>query len=135
MRFARGVSKCCQNTTRHSIIEDTMISYEDFIKTELRVGTIRAAERVEGSDKLIRFSVDVGETDEAGIEKPRQIVAGIGKGYTPEDLISRQIVVVINLEPRKLMGLESQGMLLAAGADVPVLLTPDREVPPGSTIK
>ncbi len=111
------------------------ISYDDFIKTELRVGTIRAAERVDGSDKLIRLSVDVGETDEAGIEKPRQIVAGIGKGYTPEDLISRQIVVVINLEPRKLMGLESQGMLLAAGADVPVLLTPDREVPPGSTVK
>ncbi len=111
------------------------ISYDDFVKTELRVGTIRAAERVEGSDKLIRLSVDVGEIDEAGIEKPRQIVAGIGKGYVSEDLVSRQIVVVINLEPRKLMGLESQGMLLAAGADVPVLLTPDREVPPGATVK
>ena len=111
------------------------ISYDDFAKTELRVGTIRAAERVEGSDKLIRLSVDVGETDEASIEKPRQIVAGIGKGYAPEDLVSRQIVVVINLEPRKLMGLESQGMLLAAGADVPVLLTPDREVTPGAVIR
>ncbi|MEK7649413.1 MAG: methionine--tRNA ligase subunit beta [Patescibacteria group bacterium] len=111
------------------------ISYDDFAKTELRVGTIRAAERVEGSDKLIRLSVDTGEVDEASTERPRQIIAGIGKGYAPEDLISRQIVVVINLEPRKLMGLESQGMLLAAGADVPVLLTPDREVPPGATVK
>jgi len=117
------------------MIENMAISYDDFIKTDLRVGTIRAAEPIDGSDKLLRLSVDVGETDEAGIEKPRQIIAGIGKGYTPEDLISRQIIVVINLEPRKLMGLESQGMLLAAGADVPVLLTPEREVPPGAIVK
>ena len=88
---------------------------------------ILQAERVEGSDKLLRLDVDMGER--------RQIVAGIAKAYAPEDLIDRQIIIVANLEPRSLMGLESQGMLLAAsGEKGPVLLRPDEKVVPGSTI-
>lgn len=106
------------------------MTIEEFRKTELRVAKVLTAERVEGSEKLIKLQIDLGE--------PRQLVAGIGKTYTPEDLVGKEIVVVANLEPRKLMGLESQGMLLAAhgeGEDpVPVLLTVERAVPPGSKI-
>jgi methionyl-tRNA synthetase len=88
-----------------------------------------AAERVKKSDKLIKLQVDTGEM--------RQIVAGIGKAYSPEDLVGRKIVVVTNLQPAKLMGVESNGMLLAAtGADgVPVVLTPEKDVEQGSKIK
>lgn len=107
-----------------------MATIDDFKKIELKAGTVKAAERVEGSDKLVKLSVDLGE------ENPRQILAGIGKAYEPEKIIGRQIVVIANLEPRKLMGLESNGMLLAASnADgMPVLLAPDSEVPPGSSV-
>lgn len=104
------------------------MTIDEFRQADLRVGKILSAERVEGSDKLIKIQVDTGE--------PRQLVAGIGKAYEPEDLVGREIVVVANLEPRQLMRLTSQGMLLAAhGEDgVPFLLMPDREVPPGASI-
>ncbi|KKT24341.1 MAG: Methionyl-tRNA synthetase [Candidatus Magasanikbacteria bacterium GW2011_GWA2_43_9] len=106
-----------------------MINYEQFQQTELRAATILATERIEGSGKLLRLRVSLGEEE-------RQILAGIGKRYTPEELIGRQIIIVANLEPRMLMGLESQGMLLAADSpDGPVLLTPDQAVPPGVRIK
>ncbi len=106
-----------------------MITYDDFKKAELVVAKVIAAERVPDSEKLIKLILDVGA-------EQRQIVAGIGKQYEPEQLVGREIVIVANLEPRMLMGLESQGMLLAAhdengGA---VLLAPDREVPVGSQI-
>lgn len=107
-----------------------MIAFEDFKKIELKIGKILAAERVAESDKLIKLRVTLGEEE-------RQLVAGIGKAYEPEALVGREIVVAANLAPRTMMGLESQGMLLAASdADgVPVLLTPDREVSPGSVVK
>ena len=106
-----------------------MINYEQFQQTELRAATILAAERVEGSEKLLRLRVSLGEEE-------RQILAGIGKRYAPEDMVGRQIVIVANLEPRMIMGLESQGMLLAADSpDGPVLLMPDRKVPSGAKIK
>lgn len=106
-----------------------MITYDDFAKLELAVGTITAAERVEGSDKLLKLGVNLGE-------ETRQIVAGIGKSYEPETLMGRQIVVIKNLEPRKLMGLESQGMLLAAdSSEGPTFLTPEAPVNPGSRVK
>jgi methionine--tRNA ligase beta chain len=105
-----------------------MINFEEFQKIDLRVGKIVESERVEGSEKLLKLKVDLG------VEK-RQIVAGIGKFYQPEDLIGREIVVVVNLEPKILKGIESQGMLLAADFEgKPVLLRPDAEVPAGTKI-
>ena len=105
------------------------ISYEDFKRLDLRVAKIIEVERVENSEKLIRLQIDLGE-------EKRQIVAGIGKFYNPEDLINKQIVVVANLEPRKLMGEESQGMLLAASNEDQIsLLIPDQEIPTGAIVK
>jgi methionyl-tRNA synthetase len=112
--------------------EENFIAIEDFIKVELRVGEILEAERVPKSDKLLRFMVDVGE------ENPRQILAGIAEHYEPETLIGKKIVVVANLKPRKLRGLESQGMVCAASVgdgDKPVLATFSEDVPNGARLK
>ncbi|MET0754091.1 MAG: methionine--tRNA ligase [Pyrinomonadaceae bacterium] len=112
--------------------EENFISIDDFIKVELRVGQILEAERVPKSDKLLRFMVDVGE------ENPRQILAGIAEHYEPEKLIGKKIVVVANLKPRKLRGLESQGMVCAASVGEegkPVLATFDEDVPNGARLK
>lgn len=107
-----------------------MISYDDFSKIELKIGTILEAEELKESEKLIKLKVDLGE------EAPRQILAGVKQWYKPEDLVDKQVVVVANLEPRKMMGLESQGMLLAAdGADGPVFLTVPKQVPAGCAIR
>ncbi|HTP56979.1 MAG TPA: methionine--tRNA ligase [Candidatus Paceibacterota bacterium] len=105
-------------------------TYDDFTKLEFRAATVTAAERVEGSEKLIRLQLDLGELG------PRQIVAGIGKAYESAALVGTQIIVVANLEPRTLMGHESNGMLLAArDADgLPVLVRPEKPVPAGSKI-
>lgn len=98
---------------------------------------VLAAERVEGSEKLIKLQIDCGPSASSGQQSgERQIVAGIGKAYEPEALVGKQIVVVANLEPRSLMGLESNGMLLAASDEsAPVLLIPEKTVPPGTGIK
>lgn len=108
---------------------ENVISIQDVMKVELKVGRVVSAERVKKSDKLLRLLVNTGEE--------RQIVAGIGKAYAPEDLTGRKIVVVTNLQPARLMGVESNGMLLAAtGADgVPVIIVPERDVEEGSRIK
>lgn len=104
------------------------IGYEDFQKIDLRVAVIVAAERVPKSEKLIKLKLDIGED--------RTIVAGIGKDYTPEDLIGKSIVVVANLKPAKLMGVESRGMLLAtSGKNGLALLTFDRDAKLGGQIK
>ncbi len=106
-----------------------MITIDDFKKVELKVAKVISAERVEGSDKLLKLQVDLGE-------EKRQIIAGIGKAYEPENLVGKEIIVVANLEPRLLMGLESQGMVLAANSESgPVLLIPDKEVPSGIGIR
>lgn len=106
-----------------------MISIEEFQKADLRIGIVRQAEAVEGSEKLLCLRVLVGEEE-------RQILAGIARSYRPEDLVGRLVVVIVNLEPRALMGRESQGMLLAADTpDGPSLLRPDREAPAGSRIR
>ena len=113
-----------------------MINYDEFRKVELKVGKVISAERVEGSEKLLKLQVDLGEKDETDLPAGRQVVAGIGKNYEPGSLIGKEIIVVANLEPRQLMGIESQGMLLAAdGENGPVILTPNSAVPPGSGIK
>ena len=105
-----------------------MISYEDFAKLDLRITTILSAERMEGSDKMLKLSIDLGS-------EQRTLMAGIGTRYAPEELVGVQIVIIANLEPRKLMGIESQGMLLAAdGESGPVLLMPGNQVAPGSAI-
>jgi len=102
-----------------------MIPYEEFAKLDLRIGKVLLAERVQGSEKLLRLEVDLGA-------EKRQLVAGIGKRYAPEEVVGKKIVVLTNLEPRKMMGLESQGMLLAAWEDNEVvLLTVDKEIKEG----
>ena len=107
---------------------ECMITYDDFKKVELKVVRVLRAERIEGSEKLVRLAVDVGGEE-------RQIIAGIGKRYTPEELVGKHIVIVANLEPRSLMGLESNGMVLAAsGEDGPIILIPERGVSPGAVI-
>jgi methionyl-tRNA synthetase len=110
----------------------TLIGIEDFIKVELRVGEILTAERVPKSDKLLRFTIDLGEA------APRQILAGIAEYYEPDKLVGRKIVVVANLKPRKLRGFESQGMVLAASIGDegrPVLATFAEDVPNGARLK
>ena len=94
-------------------------------------------EPIAGADKLLRLEVDIGsDPSTSSGQETRQLVAGIAQHYTPEALVSREIVVLVNLEPRMLKGVESQGMLLAADDNgTPVLLSPDREVPPGSVVK
>ncbi len=106
-----------------------MIKFQDFQKIELVVGEVLEAEKIEGSEKLILLKVNVGD-------EVRQIVAGIGNFYQPEDLIGKEIVVVVNLEPKKLMGYESQGMLLAAVKEDGelVLVVPEKKIGPGTKI-
>jgi methionyl-tRNA synthetase len=105
------------------------ITIDDFKKVSLRVGKILAAERVPKSTKLLKLQVDIGA-------EQRQVVAGIGTKYAPEDLVGKRVVVVANLKPAKLMGVESQGMVLAAGEEeVSALLTTIEDVAPGSKIK
>jgi len=105
-----------------------MITFEDFKKLEIRIGKILSAQKVKGADKLLKLEVDIGK-------EKRQLVAGIAQYYEPEELINKQIPVLVNLEPRKIRGVESQGMLLAAvEGKAPILLHPDKEVSPGSLI-
>lgn len=112
-----------------------MIPFSDFQKVELRVAKILSAERIEGSEKLLKLQLNAGDMDEAGLPATRQVIAGIGKVYAPENLVDKEIVIVANLEPRMLMGLESRGMLLApSDENGPAFLMPEREVPPGSPI-
>ena len=112
-----------------------MIPFSDFEKVELRIAKILSAERIDGSEKLLKLQLDAGDKNEAGETVSRQILAGIGKVHIPENLVGREIVIVANLESRKLMGFESQGMLLAASDENgPVILMPEREAPPGSPI-
>lgn len=107
-----------------------MISIDDFSKIELKVGTILEAEELVESEKLIKLKVDLGE------EIPRQVLAGIKKWYKAPDLVGKQVVVVANLEPRQMMGLQSQGMMLAADTeDGPIFLTVPKDVTPGTKIR
>lgn len=114
-----------------------MITIDDFAKLDIRIVEILEAERVEGSEKLIKLIVDIGENSENNEHDKRQILAGIGKSYDPKDLISKNAVAIVNLETRMLMGLESQGMILATGdnAESISLLQPDRIVESGNKIK
>ena len=105
------------------------MSIEEFAEIELKIGKVISAERIENSNKLIRLEVDTGEI--------RQIVAGIGRTYSPEDLIGKKLAVVTNLKPVKIMGVESLGMLLAASDSngTMSILIPDKDIKEGSVIK
>ena len=106
-----------------------MITFNDFAKLDIRIGTIISAEKVEDADKLLKLEIDLGE-------EKRQVVSGIADWYKPEDLVGKQVPVLMNLEPRTFKGVESQGMILAAEADdSAVLLHPDKDVPAGSKIR
>lgn len=106
-----------------------MITIDDFKKVELKVGRVLSAESIEGSDKLLKLQVDLGS-------EQRQILSGIAKYYQTHDLVGRQIVVIVNLEPRQMMGLESNGMVIAAGdGEIVALLAPDKDLPAGSSIR
>lgn len=107
------------------------ISIDEFKKVEARIGKVLAAEAVEGSEKLIKLSLDFGE------ESPRQILSGIRQWYTPESLIGKQLLFVTNLAPRSMMGLESQGMLMAVDGPegAPVFIVPETPVNVGSIVR
>jgi methionyl-tRNA synthetase len=136
-----------------------MINYDDFSKIELKTAKVLEASRVEGSEKLLKLILDAGDKDEAGVLINRQVIAGIGKSYSPphpetgcgggpENLIGKQIVIVANLELRKFtikiktadgqveqLILESNGMILAASDENGIaMLVPDKDVKPGSEI-
>jgi len=110
---------------------DPEITIDDFAKIDLRVGLVKSAEPVKGADKLLHLKVDIGEAE------PRTIVAGIAKAYKPEQLIDRKVVIVANLAPRKLRGIESRGMIVAASLpDGPPVLAGFLEtIEPGARLK
>jgi len=107
-----------------------MISFEDFKKVEIRIGKVVDAQKIPEGEKLIKLIFDIGE-------KQIQVMAGIAQWFEdPSVLVGKEMPVVVNLEPKKLRGYESQGMILAADGDgKPVLLHPAQEVPPGSIVK
>jgi len=108
----------------------SLIKFDDFNKIDLRVGTVIFAEEVEGSEKLIRMEVDFG------LLGKRQILAGIKAWYKPQDLMNKQLPFVLNIEPRKMMGLESQGMILAVDSgDKAVIFFLDESVENGAPIR
>jgi methionyl-tRNA synthetase len=107
------------------------IDIEDFGKVDLRVGLVLSAERVKGADKLLHLKVDIGEP------APRTIVAGIAEAYEPEKIVGRKVVIVANLNPRKLRGIESNGMIVAASLEggKPILAGFLEDVPIGARLK
>lgn len=134
-------------------VVDSKITIDDFAKVQIKMGKILAAERIEGSDKLLKLSVDLGEGT------PRTICSGIAQYYSPEDMIGKMVPVITNLAPRKMRGVESNGMVMfaidetpvSASSDIdavtglpseasaklghiPVMLNPVKEVPPGSPV-
>ncbi len=106
-----------------------MITFNDFKKLEIRIGKVLSAEKVEGTDKLMKLEIDFGTGK-------RQLVAGMAEFFEPNHLIGKEFPVLVNLEPRNFKGIESQGMVLAVDVDgKPVLLQPEKEVPPGSIVR
>ena len=110
-------------------MEDKQISIDEFMTVDLRVARVLEAERIEGTDKLLRMQVDLGS-------EQRQLVAGIAQAYAAEDLVGKKIVVVANLKPARVRGVDSQGMLLAADAGGrPIVATFEEDVPLGTRVR
>jgi methionyl-tRNA synthetase len=106
------------------------ISYDDFAKLDIRIGTVLAVEKIENADKLLKCTIDFGALGE------RTIVSGIAEWKQPDDLVGKQLPYIVNLAPRMLRGVESQGMLIAASDDEGVaLILPERNVPRGTKLK
>jgi methionyl-tRNA synthetase len=128
---SEGVEKKSRKTKSDSGSKETAmeIDYSDFEKIQLKTARIIKAERIEGADKLLRIDIEVGD-------EKRQIVAGIALHYKPEELAGKTIVVVANLKPAKIRGVDSNGMLLAAAADGKLrLLSVDGDLPSGAAVK
>jgi methionyl-tRNA synthetase len=124
------VAETSPTAAKAPAVSDGKISIDDFTKIELRVGQVKVAEKVKGADKLLRLEVDIGT-------EVRQLVAGIAEAYAPEALIGRKVVIVANLAPRRLRGLESNGMIVAASLEggKPVLASFLEDVPVGARLK
>jgi len=126
-----------KETPQEPVVEKTVveeqipvINYDQFSQMDIRIGNVISAEKVEKADKLLRLIIDIGEAE------PRQVVAGIAASYTPEDMIGKNMVLLTNLEPRKIRGIESRGMILAATKDgKPIILSPEQVVPAGTKVK
>jgi methionyl-tRNA synthetase len=128
-RKAKGEKKEKAVSENDSTKESGLISIDDFMGVELRTARVLECEKVEGADKLLRLVVDIGT-------ERRQLVAGIAKVYPPEEMIGKSIVVVANLKPAKLRGIESQGMLLAADSgDGPRVVEVPESVAPGTLVR
>ena len=116
-----------------------LVTIKDFQRLDFHVGRVSDACRVEGSGKLLLLRIDLGKASDSDESETkdylRQIVAGIGKAYDPQSLIGRQVVVLVNIEPRMILGVESQGMLIAVDGDNPVLLVPEKEVRDGALLR
>ncbi|MCL7415917.1 MAG: methionine--tRNA ligase [ANME-2 cluster archaeon] len=105
------------------------ITFEDFKTMDIRIGTVVNAETIKGSDKLLKLKVDIGEAE------PRQVVAGIAQTQGPEEMVDKQVVLLANMKPAKLFGVESNGMIMAADEDGAVLLHPERKVENGTVVR
>lgn len=117
------------NTVEEVQVSAPAINFDDFLKVKMAVGKIISAEKLEKSPKLLKLSVDFGEAN------PRQVLSGIAKTFAPEDLIGKSFAFVINLEPRQIMGMESQAMILAASDEQGlVLFSPTRDIASGSNL-
>lgn len=103
------------------------ITFEEFLKSGLKIGTVLSAERIEGSSKLLRLQVDLGD-------EKRQIVAGIGKFISPEELTGKQVPIATGVAPAVIMGVESNGVLVAVSHEGVVLLQPQKQVPNGADV-
>lgn len=105
------------------------ITIDDFMKVKLRAGKVLESEKVEGADKLLKLLVDIGD-------EKRTVLAGIARQYDPASLVGKTIIIVANLAPRKMRGVESQGMILAADVDgVPIIAEFQGEVRPGAVVR
>ena len=118
------------DTKEAPVLPEGVISIDDLVKVDMRLGLVKSGERVPKSDKLLDLKVDIGEPE------PRTILAGIGKHYEPEQLVGRRIAVVVNLAPRPMMGRTSHGMVLAVSDDSGLsVLSPDKDITPGVKVK
>jgi methionyl-tRNA synthetase len=127
-RIEKKKSKADKKATVMEKDEDDLLDISEFARAQLIVAEVIEAARVDGTDKLLKLQIDLGK-------EKRQIVAGIAEHYTPEEITGKRIVVVANLKPAKIRGVESNGMLLAAkkGKKL-VVVTPDGDLPPGAKV-